>query len=85
MHTGLAPNLSPSACAALGDTIIPARSASCANSGANGADRLRRTVIGSTTSTDATGASSPRRLEPAMFLWRSMLNFTAAASNFSPS
>src|SRR6185369_10256542 len=37
------------------------------------------------TSTLATGASSPRRLEPAMFLWRSRLNLTAAASNFSPS
>ena len=61
-HTGLAPNLSPAACAAFGDTIIPARSASAASSGENGADRLRRTVIGSTTSTAVTGASSPRRL-----------------------
>ena len=50
-HTGFAPNLSPASCAALGETIIPARSASCARSGANGADRLSRTVIGSTTST----------------------------------
>jgi len=32
-----------------------------------------------------TGASSPRRFEPAMFLWRSRLNLTAAASSFSPS
>ena len=50
-HTGFAPNLSPAACAALGDTIMPARSASCASSGEKGADRLRRTVTGSTTST----------------------------------
>jgi hypothetical protein len=67
-QTGWAPNLSPSAFAALGDTIIPARSASCASSGENGADRFSRTVIGSTTSTVATGASSPRRLDPAMVL-----------------
>src|SRR6185312_9331677 len=84
-HTGLAPNLSPSACAAFGDTIMPARSASCASSGENGADRLSRTVIGSTTSTLCTGASSPRRLEPGIVLWRSRLYFTAAASIFSPS
>ena len=84
-HTGLAPNLSPAACAAFGETIMPARSASCASSGENGADRLRRTVVGSTTSTLATGASSPRRLEPAIVLCRSRLNLTAAASSFSPS
>ena len=64
---------------------MPARSASCARSGAKGADRLSRTVAGSTTSTLATSASSPRRLEPAIVLCRSMLNFTAAASSFSPS
>ena len=50
-HTGLAPNLSPAAFAAFGDTIMPARSASCASSGENGAVRLSRTVSGSTTST----------------------------------
>ena len=84
-HTGLAPNLSPAACAALGETIMPARSVSTASSGANGAERLSRTVCASTTSTLVTGASSPRRFEPCMVLWRSMLNFTAAASSFSPS
>src|SRR5437762_2976197 len=45
-QTGFAPNLSPSACAALGDTIMPARSASCASSGehdaADEASRERR-------------------------------------------
>ena len=85
VHTGLAPNLSPAACAAFGDTIIPARSASAASSGENGADRLSRTVIGSTTSIVVTGASSPLRLLPAIVLCRSRLYVTAAASSFSPS
>src|SRR6185369_2197525 len=84
-QTGLLPKLVGLACAALGDTIIPARSASTESSGENGALRFRRTVMSSTTSTVATGSNSPRRFEPAMFLWRSMLNLTAAASNFSPS
>src|SRR5512135_683327 len=84
-QTGLLPNLSPSAWATLGATIMPARSASWASSGANGAERLRRTVDGSMTSTLETGASSPRRLEPGIVLWRSMLYLTAAASIVSPS
>ena len=67
------------------ETIIPARSASAASSGENGAVRFRRTVIASITSTLATGRNSPLRFEPGIVLWRSMLNFTAAASNFSPS
>src|SRR5512143_877963 len=61
-HTGLLPNLSPSAWATLGATIMPARSASCASSGANGAERLSRTVDGSTTSTLATGVGAGHRL-----------------------
>jgi hypothetical protein len=84
-HTGLAPNFSPAASAALGDTIMPARSVSTASSGANGAARLMRTVEASTASTLDTTASSPRRLDPFMFLWRSRLYLTAAASSFSPS
>ena len=84
-HTGLVPKFVGIACAALGDTIMPARSASTVSSGENGALRLSLTVMSSTTSTVLTGSSSPRRFEPAMFLWRSMLNLTAAASNFSPS
>ena len=84
-HTGLVPKFAPPACAAFGETIIPARSASTDSSGAKGAVRLSRTVAPSTTSTLATGRSSPLRLEPAMFLWRSRLNLTAAASIFSPS
>ena len=48
---GFSPNLSPASFAALGETIMPARSVSCAISGENGAFRLRRIVSGSTTST----------------------------------
>ena len=84
-QTGLAPKFAPSACAAFGETIMPARSASAARIGVNGADRFSFTVAGSTTSTLATGRSSPLRFEPAIVLCRSMLNLTAAASNFSPS
>src|SRR5487761_2437772 len=84
-QTGLLLHLSPSAWAPLGATIMPARSASWASSGANGAERLRRTVDGSTTSTLETGASSPRRFDPGIVLWRSMLYLTAAASIVSPS
>ena len=84
-HTGLAPKPAGLACAALGDTIMPARSANTVSSGENGALRLMRAVKSSITSTVVTGANSPRRLEPARFLWRSILNLTAAASNFSPS
>src|SRR5678815_4161585 len=75
-HTGLAPNLSPAASAALGDTIMPARSVSTVSSGANGAVRLMRTVEASTTSTLDTTESSPRRFEPAMLRWRSRLYLT---------
>jgi len=64
---------------------MPERSASCASSGAKGAARSRRTVYGSITSTPVTGVSSPRRFDPCIVLWRSMLNLTAAASSFSPS
>ena len=84
-QTGLVPNEAPAACAAFGETIIPARSASAASSGENGADKFSRTVAGSTTSTLVTGFNSPLRFEPAIVLWRSMLNLTAAASSFSPS
>ncbi len=84
-HTGWLLKFSPDALAALGETIIPARSASAASNGENGASRLSRTVPGSTTSTLATGFSSPLRLEPFIVLWRSMLYFTASASKRSPS
>ncbi len=64
---------------------MPARSASAAISGTNGDASSSFTVIGSITSTEATGLSSPLRTEPFIVLWRSMLNFTASASNGSPS
>ncbi len=60
-HTGAVANLSPSACAALGETIMPARSVNCASKGANGVLRLIFTVSGSTTSTLSMAAISPRR------------------------
>ena len=84
-HTGLAPNFSPAASAAFGETIMPARSVSTASSGAKGAARLILTVALSGASTELTTASSPLRFEPGMFLCRSRLYFTAAASSFSPS
>ncbi len=58
---------------------------STASRGAKGAVRLIFTVELSGVSMELTTASSPRRLEPCMFLWRSRLYFAAAASNFSPS
>ncbi len=67
-QTGLAPNFSPAASAAFGDTIMPARSVSTVSSGANGVARFNLTVSGSTTSTLATAASSLRRVDPVMFL-----------------
>ena len=56
VHTGLAPKFAPAACAAFGETIMPARSASTASNGENGAARFSRTVFASTTSTLVTGA-----------------------------
>jgi hypothetical protein len=43
-HTGRVVNLSPSALAAFGEIIMPARSVSAARSGTSGFERLRRTV-----------------------------------------
>src|SRR5436190_639376 len=71
---------SPAACAAFGDTIMPARSVSCASSGANGADSTSLTVWSSMMSTAVTALISALRFEPGNFRWRSMLNLTGAAS-----
>ena len=65
---------------------MPARSVSCASSGAKGAVRLSRTVV----RIDDVDAVDRRDLaacgsSPACSRWRSRLNFTAAASIFSPS
>src|SRR5882762_9152291 len=54
---------SPAASTTLRETIIPARSTSNDSRGENDEVRLKRTVDASTTSTLATGASSPRRTE----------------------
>lgn len=58
------PNLSPIAAAALGDTIMPARSVSWAISGAKGTAKSRRTVSGSTTVMALIWLISPLRREP---------------------
>ena len=84
-HTGALPNLSPSAVAALGETIMPARSVSCAISGANGDLSTRRRVVGSTTVTESICEISARRNEPCIDRCRSRLNLAAAASKGSPS
>ena len=64
---------------------MPARSVSCAISGENGALSSSRTVSGSTTSTLSICDSSALRLESSMVMCRSSVNFTASASNGSPS
>ena len=79
------PNFSPSFLSAAGETGMPARSASWAVSGENGALSFRRTVSGSTTSTAVTDSSSLRRLEPFIFRCRSSENFIASAVNGVPS
>jgi len=84
-HTGLLANAVPAALAALGETIMPARSASWASSGADGLDRLNRTVCGSTTSTPVISLISDLRRDSGRVSLRSMLYFTASASNGSPS
>ncbi len=84
-QTGSVPNLSPRVCSCFGDMIIPARSASAAVSGANGSDSVRRTVVGSTTSTDSTVDSSAARADPSSSRWRSSEVLTAAASIGVPS
>ena len=84
-HTGAVPNFSPSFLSAAGEIGMPARSASWAVSGENGAFSFSRTVRGSTTSTAVTDSSSLRRLEPFISRWRSSENFTASAVMAVPS
>jgi len=74
-HTGFRANFSPSACAALGDTIIP-RDRPAAPTARERRRQVRRTVMVD----DINGrnsASSPRRFDPAIVLCRSMLYLTA--------
>ena len=84
-HTGEEPKSSPSLVSWAGDMTIPARSASWPVSGANGAFRVSFTVVGSTTSTPDTAASSLLRAEPSIETCRSSEVLTAAASNGVPS
>jgi hypothetical protein len=63
-QTGLVANFAPpSFFSWVGERIIPARSAMSDSSGADGALRWSLTVYGSATSTDATDARSPVRLD----------------------
>ena len=64
---------------------MPARSVSCAISGENGALSSSRIVSGSATSTLSICDSSALRLEASIVMCRSSVNFTASASNGSPS
>src|SRR6478735_10467253 len=84
-QTGAAANSPAFSVAALGETIMPARSLRLASSGTNGSDRLNFTLSAASASTLATGASSALRLESGMDFMRSILNLTAAASNAVPS
>ena len=65
--------------------IIPARSASCAVSGANGPFRRSLTVYGPGVSTAVTGASSLARAERGSVRCRSSEVLTAAAFSGVPS
>ena len=84
-QTRRSPNLSPASLAACGATIMPARSVSCAISGAYGVLRTMRMVSGSTMSTWSIDATSALRVEPGMVRWRSSEYLAASASNGSPS
>src|ERR1044072_4217499 len=85
-HTGWAPKFaSPSDCRAVGDRIMPARSANWAISGENGLDSFRVTVDGSVTVTSLTLARSLLRAEVLSVRCRSRLVFTAVASIGVPS
>ena len=70
---------------AAGEIIIPGRSARMRGNVAAGPLTCMRTVIGSTTSTVSTVPSSGATAEPSTVLARSMLIFTASASNGVPS
>ena len=84
-QTGCSAKSAPSLAAALGETIMPDRSVSCATNGAEGCFSATRTVSGSTTSTWSTMLTSLRRKLPGRVRSRSRLYLTLAASIFSPS
>src|SRR6516165_4326141 len=84
-QTGWAPKFSPAACAALGDTIVPAGPASWASNGAEGIDSTSLAVWSSITSTLVIALMSRLRVDPGIARARSILYLTAAASKGSPS
>src|SRR3954451_8520921 len=85
-HTGFKPNLSPAVSAAFGDTIIPAAMTNRPNSGPGiGMENVSLTVRSSMTSTLVIGANAATHVDPRRFLLRSIVYFTAAALNGSPS
>ena len=84
-QTGCSPKSLPAASAALGETIMPDRSVSCARNGEEACFSTTFTVIGSTTSTWSMALSSDRRKLPCIVACRSSEYLTAAASIFSPS
>lgn len=79
-----APNSAPGALAAAGETVIPARSASCAISVAPGAARSSRISIGPSTSVPVIDSSSGSRRLSSSVRERSMSAATAAASKGVP-
>ncbi|CUI83733.1 Uncharacterised protein [Achromobacter xylosoxidans] len=83
---GLRPTEATSASANdLGDSIMPARSDSCASSVASGCLRVSTSVAASGASTFSTEASSPLRRLSGSVMARSRLALAAAASNLLPS
>ena len=84
MPTGCSPSATGSA-AAVGDTIIPARSPRICTSELSGRLRLMRTCVGSTTSTDSIIDRSAFTVDVSRLTPRSRLTLTAAASNGVPS
>ena len=82
--TGLRSNSAP-ACAAFGETIMPARSEKIAGNAVSGFFSFSVTCKGPVTSTEAMLATSDLMLERWSARLRSRLNFTASASNGAPS
>ena len=82
--TGCDPSASGSA-AAVGDTIIPGRSARICTSELSGRLRAMRTCVGSTTSTDSIIERSAFTVDVSSVMARSRFALTAAASNGVPS
>ena len=83
--TGLRSNSAPAACAAFGDTIMPARSERIAGSAVSGLLSFTVTCNGPVTATDAMLDTSALMFDRWSERLRSRLNFTASASSGVPS